>query len=79
MLREAEDRLEMKRKLNAVLDQTWTKKSKAEQAELQDFLGIGAFLAGVTAIAGAFCWIKRLGNKCYKKIKDAISKTKRVV
>ena len=64
---EAEDRLEMKRKLNAQMEMD--KKEQAEQVELDPF-GIGAFLAGVTAIAGAFVglrgWemgaIRRLGE-----------------
>ena len=64
---EAEDRLEMKRKLNAQMEMD--KKEQAEQVEL-DPSGIGAFLAGVTAIAGAFVglrgWemgaIRRLGE-----------------
>jgi len=52
---EAEDRLEMKRKLNAQMEMD--KKEKAEQVELDPF-GIGAFLAGVTAIAGAFVGLR---------------------
>ena len=35
------------------------KKEQAEQVELdQDFLGIGAFLAGVTALTGAFVGLR---------------------
>ena len=52
---EAEDRLEMKRRLNAQMEMD--KKEKAEQVELDPF-GIGAFLAGVTAIAGAFVGLR---------------------
>ena len=52
---EAEDRLEMKRKLNAQMEMD--KKEQAEQVELDPF-GIGAFLAGVTAIAGAFVGLR---------------------
>lgn len=83
---EAEDRLEMKRKLNAQMEMD--KKEQAEQVELDPF-GIGAFLAGVTAIAGAFVglrgWemgaIRRLGElrvfsktipDSVKAIRDAI-------
>ena len=83
---EAEDRLEMKRKLNQQMEMD--KKEQAEQVELDPF-GIGAFLAGVTAIAGAFVglrgWemgaIRRLGElrvfsktipDSVKAIRDAI-------
>ena len=52
---EAEDRLEMKRRLNAQMEMD--KKEQAEQVELDPF-GIGAFLAGVTAIAGAFVGLR---------------------
>ena len=71
-VRELEESREAKRKLNAVLDQDLaSKKSKKEDLKLQDFLGIGAFIAGVTSIAGAFVGLRGWEINAVRQIRDA--------
>ena len=78
--RELEENREGRRKLNAVLDQDLALQNQNQNdLKLQDFLGIGAFIAGVTSIAGAFVGLRGWEINAVRQIKDAIPTTKRVV
>jgi len=62
---EAEDRLEMKRKLNAQMETD--KKKKGEEVNLNPF-GIGMFLAGLTSLTGAFLGVRGWERAAIKRI-----------
>ena len=62
---EAEDRLEMKRKLNA--QKKVDKKEQGEKVNLNPF-GIGMFLAGLTSLTGAFLGIRGWERAAIKRI-----------
>ena len=64
-----EDRLEAKRK--GAVGSVEKDKAKANDLTLGDYLGIGAFIAGVTSIAGAFVGLRGWELGVIRQIRDA--------